>query len=326
MTQAPIPTPALSVIFATDRYETIRRTVAYLRAQTVRERIEVVLVAPSTEQLALDQADVAAFSNVRVVETGRLASLRTPKAAGIFAATAPWIVLAESHCFPQRRWAEALIDAHRQPWAAIGPAVGNANPDSMVSWSNLLIDYGPWLAPHPGGPIDDLPANNTSYKRALLLGYGEALGALLDAETVLHADLRAKGHRLYLEPAAITLHLNVSRLSAWLPERFYAARVFATARAQRWSVLRRLAYVGGAPLIPIVRFKRILADVRRAGRQRELLPRVLPALVVGLLASAFGETVGYVFGKGEGVQRLTEYELHREAYVARKTGKPPVPV
>jgi hypothetical protein len=312
--------PGLSVIFTTDEYATIRRTMAALRQQTVPTELEVVIVTPDAAHLGIDAEDVRPFAATRVIDTGPLASLRTPKAAGIFAASAPLVVLAESHCFPEPGWAEALIDAHRQPWAAVGPAVGNANPNSMISWSNLLIDYGPWLAPHAGGPIDALPANNTSYKREILLDYGATLGALLDAETILHADLRAKGHRLYLEGRAVALHLNISRLSAWLPERFYAARVFASARAQAWSALRRLAYVAGGPLIPIVRFRRILADVQRAGLQPVLLPRVVPALAVGLLASAVGEVVGYLFGRGHGVERLTEYELHRERYLAHRDG------
>jgi hypothetical protein len=310
--------PALSVVFTTDHYDTIRRTVASLREQTVRERLEVVIVTPSVQALGADERELATFARTCVIETSPLTSLRTPKAAGIFAATAPLVVLAESHCFPEPGWAEALIAAHGAPWAAVGPAVGNANPQSLISWSNLLIDYGPWLAPHPGGTIDDLPANNTSYKRALLLDYGDRLGALLDAETLLHADLRARGHQLYLEGSATALHLNISRVASWLPERFYAARVFASARAQPWSLLRRLAYVGGGPLIPVIRLRRIVADVRRSHLEQQLLPRVLPALAIGLLASAVGEVLGYVFGPGRGVTHLTEYELHRERYLARR--------
>ena len=57
----------------------------------------------------------------------------------------------------------------------------------------------------------------------------------LDAESNLHWDLRARGHQLYLEPAACTHHFNYSRVSAWLPATFFAARTFAARRTRGWS-------------------------------------------------------------------------------------------
>ena len=46
--------------------------------------------------------------------------------------------------------------------------------------------------------VDYLPGHNSSYKRDVLLGYGDRLESMMESETVLHWDLRAKGHRLYL--------------------------------------------------------------------------------------------------------------------------------
>jgi len=103
--------------------------------------------------------------------------------------------------------------------------------------------------------------------------------------------------------------------SSWLPERFYGGRRFAAGRAKCWSPLRRLVYTGGAPLIPLVRLRRILSVIRRSGRQRELLPRVLPALIVGLVASAAGEMVGYACGCGNAIERLSSLELHKVTHL-----------
>ena len=33
----------------------------------------------------------------------------------------------------------ALIAAHRQPWAVVGPAIRNTNPVSVVSWVGLAV-------------------------------------------------------------------------------------------------------------------------------------------------------------------------------------------
>ena len=69
----------------------------------------------------------------------------------------------------------------------------NANPDTIVSWADFLVGYGPWARPSIVSERDYLPGHNSSYKRAVLLEYGDALATLMEAETVLMWDLRAKG-------------------------------------------------------------------------------------------------------------------------------------
>jgi hypothetical protein len=305
----------MSVVVVTpDDFETVRRTVRHLVAQTARERLELVLVAPSLARLGPDPDLLAAFPRVELVEIGPLPAVPPARAAGVRRASAPLVALVEDHSYPRPGWAEALIAAHRGPWAAVGPAMGNANPASPLGWANLLIDYGPWLDPAAAGPHDHLPGHNSSYKRALLLPHDAFLETLLEAESVLHWELRARGHRLYLESAAVSDHLNATLLGASLALRFHGGRQFAAARARegRWTPLRRLLYGGGAPLIPLVRLRRLLDEMRRRPWGPALLPRVLPPLMVLLAADAAGELVGYVWGGGDVVRRMVPFEVHRE--------------
>ena len=52
--------PQMSVVIVTpDSYETIRKTVEHLRAQTVKDRLEIVIVAPSAEPATPSQAGAA---------------------------------------------------------------------------------------------------------------------------------------------------------------------------------------------------------------------------------------------------------------------------
>jgi hypothetical protein len=89
--------------------------------------------------------------------------------------------------------------------------MANANPHSLVSWANLIIEYAEWMEPVPAGVAEHLPGYNGTNKRALLLEYGDRLEAMLEAESILRWDLRAKGHQLYLEPAAKTDHQDFRR-------------------------------------------------------------------------------------------------------------------
>jgi glycosyltransferase involved in cell wall biosynthesis len=309
--------PLLSVVVVTDAYDTIRKTVRHLRAQTIADRIELVVVAAEPEEaLGLDAAELSELHSHRAVQVEDIQSLSWARAPGIRVARAPIVALAESHCFPEPEWAERLLAAHEQGWAAVGPAIYNANPATAVSWINLLIDYGPWLGPTEGGEIDDLPGHNSAYRRELLLEYGPRLETMLEAETIMHDDLLARGHRLYQEPGARTAHLNVTRTSSWIGERFQTGRRFASARSHSWPAWRRALYAAGSPLIPLVRFRRLLREVRRAGIGRNFRGSGYPLLALALAVSASGELVGYALGSGDSMYALSRIELHKERHVS----------
>lgn len=320
--------PLLSVIMVTpDHYDTLRTTIGYLRAQTIHNLLEVVIVAPSVERLSLDESELAPFHSFQVVEVVPFGSAALARAEGIRAAKAPLVALTEDHCYPEPEWAAALVKAHEGPWAAVGPVIGNANPASMTSWANLLVEYGPWLDPMQAGEVDHLPGHNSSYKREMLLQYGPTLEVMLEAESTLHWDLRDKGARLYLEPAAKARHLSYSRASFWLQLRFHAGRVFAAARARSWPARHRILYVLGGPLIPWVRLWRIVRELRRPGRPRHLLPGILPSLIAGLLIDGLGEMLGYASGAGDSLDKVTDAEFDRARYLTeedvwRITGRP----
>lgn len=317
--------PELSVVIVTpDCYETIRKTMRHLRAQTARKQLEVVIVASSRQQLAPDERELEDFFQFRVVEVGEIRSIAAALAAGIRQASAPVVVISEDHSFPETGWAEALIERHRGPWGAVGPVVRNANPDGLISWADFFLGYGAWLDPMPAGEIQHLPGHNSSYKRAILLDYDRELEAMLEAEFILHEAMKANGHRLYLEPAARTAHVNFGRVVPWIPYLVHAGRVFAAARARQWSAHRRIVYAVGAPLIPLVRLWRIRAEMRRPGRPADLWPRIVPALLVGLTLDAVGQVLGYALGAGNASRKLYPFEFHRDRYAADQHSGGPI--
>ena len=232
--------PALSVVIPMPRgYDAIRTTVKSLEAQSKRDLLELVIVAPSARALDLEESELTWCRHIRVVESRTMTSLGAAYAAGVRGATAPVVVLAEDHSYPAPEWANALIERHGGPWDAVGPVVANANPGSPFGDVAYYMGYGRWTGAIPPGEIDDLPGHNSSYKRAVLLEHGSELDALLEAETILHWKLRTTGHRLYLEPAAKTDHHNPSTLVFLLKQSFHYGRLFAAARAREWPSGRR---------------------------------------------------------------------------------------
>lgn len=314
--------PDISVILVVpDGFEPTRRTVQCLRAQTVRDRIELILVGPTDAALReLDPPETAGFFDVRTVAAGLIENVDKAVLHGVRVATAPVVALLEDHAFPEPTWAEALLRAHLGPWSAVGAVVLNANPDSLLSWVNFLVSYGSWSEPVEWGETGMVSGHNLAFKRAVLAEYGNDLEGLLGREGGLLGELRAKGHRFYLEPEARYYHVNPSLLSSTAELRFNSGRLYGAERAARgrWSLSRRLLYVAGGPLIPFVRFRRIRRELFAAGRHKRLVPRVFPALLLGLALDAAGQMVGYLIGAGRAESTMASFEVDRMRHLTER--------
>jgi GT2 family glycosyltransferase len=306
--------PEMSVVLVTRApFPSIRKVIRHLSRQTVRNRLELLVVVPSRGALALEDSEVQGFGVVRVLEVGQILSMPEAKVAAVRNATSPVIAFAEDHCYPEPGWAENLIKAHREKWAAVGPLLENANPNSFNSWASYLMSHAHWNEPVETGAVDSLAWHNTSYKRELLLEYGSELPALLAAEGFLQQKLIESGYELYLSPSATVSHVNVSRSASVIAHAFVGGRLFGAKRAYygKWSPLQRLLHIGATPLIPLVRLRRTCRDISRIGQSKRLLPSVLPALCVGLTFHALGELVGYTFGMGNAELKFSSYEMSR---------------
>jgi hypothetical protein len=304
--------PSLSVALITvDTFESVRKTVAHLAAQTVASEIELVLCAPTQKELALDTTAVAGLHSVQIIETGSLSAVGPIRAQAARTATAAVVAYGEDHCYPDPGWAEALLRAHQEPHAAVGPAMRNANPETLVSWADLIQEYGPWMAPGRRGVVPLLQGHNSSYKRDVLLSYGPRLDTLMESETVLFWDLRSRGHTLFFEPDATAAHVNFSRWRVWLRVLWHLGRVFAHTRALEWPRMKRVAFALASPLIPGVRLARLMSSTRRNQVPASLMVRTLPMLMLGLIVDAVAQAAGSAFGPGSSIPKLTAMEFRR---------------
>lgn len=304
-------TPALSVVLPTsDDFSTIRQTVRALSRQSICDRLELVIVAP-TKEIDVPAAEVSMFAATRVVYGGPVRTSNISRCAGVRAASAPYIVLSEDHSFPEPGWAEALLAAHAEGFAVVGPVIVNANPKSTISWANLVLEYGPWLDGAAKREMDNLPGHNSSYNRSILLSYGDNLERMFEVDSVIQRDIAHSGHRLVLEPRAKTRHLNFSRIRASIPLRFNCGRSFAGHRVIGWSLPKRVMFALGAPLIPLVRLTRVLRMLSTSEKYSWLIPRIIPMLCLAVLTDGLGEMVGYIMGPGDSPEFLGLIEFNR---------------
>lgn len=312
--------PRLTVVLITpDDFETIRKTVSHIRAQSIADAIELIIVCASETDLEPVENELDGFHSVRIIDLGPVRSIGKCYGAGMKVARAPVVACGEEHSFPAPDWGEALLERHEEDWACVGPDIQPANPLSMVSWSQLFMNYGPCVGRQHGHEADFLPSHNVAYKKQILFDNypGDELEEMLEGESVLFMDLRRRGYKLFLDPRAKILHLNISKPSSYIPENFHGGRQFGAARARNWGLPRRLVYTISSPLIPLVRLWRIVPEIRRS-EHRKLLLRMFPSLMMCLIMHSLGEAAGYLTGAGNSGERKFDYEFHRYRYITTR--------
>ncbi len=179
---AGVSDPRMSVVLATDRYETIRPVVLRLLRQTIRDQLEIVIVESSGRAGSRGRPPRASgdspVSSLLSVE-----SLRPPwghaRAAGVRAATAPLVFIGETHTYPHpgvgRPPGRCL---HTRPGWRSPPASTMRIPGTALSWAIFLLDYGEWLH---AAPLRErsavVPTHNAAFDRDVLLELGPGSGA-----------------------------------------------------------------------------------------------------------------------------------------------------
>ncbi len=307
-------TPAISVVVAADTGESIARLLSALRAQTIRESVELVIVCPSGSALGLGVADTAGIGQVRVVEVGTVVPLDPAVAEGIHASAAPVVVVGETHAFPAPDALEtALAFFVDDAVAAVVPGLENANPGPL-SWASLMVTYGRALGSEPR-EVAAISTHNATMRRAPLVALGDELPLRLTFGGELGEALRRSGWRLLYRPEVRFQHLNVARLGSCLRDRFHGGRCYAAARSSNWRRRRRALYLIGTPFIPALVGWRIVRSEGWRQYRAELDWRTWPFVALSVVAGVSGEMAAYARGPGLSFERAAEFELRRERHI-----------
>ena len=260
-----------------------------------------VIVADSTDARTRE-ALAARWPAVTLLTFDEPKSVPELRAAGIFAASTPYVAVIEDHCLVTEGWARAIVAAHRRGCSVVGGPVRNVEP-RIRDWAAFLFEYSAFMEPTGGGVTRDLTGMNVSYD-------ARAIAAIDDLlregrwEGWLHARLLSRGFVLQLEPAAVIEHAKDFGIGEFCSQRFHYARAHAAMRNPELGPLLRFVYAGGSPLLVPLLLRRIWRNVStRRTRRREFLLSA-PLLLLYCAVTAAGEAPGYLRGDGGSLLRV----------------------
>lgn len=309
--------PVVSVILATDTLATINPVLDRLRQLPAPDRLEVILVSPSPENLR-PAATGSGFHQVVISPVDSLTPLGVARARGVRAAQAPYVFIGETHSF---LWPDALdrlletLDSGEAEVAV--PGLVNANPHRVFSWASYFLTYSVWDATLPAGPLTAWPVYNFLAHRDHLLALGDTLENDLEDGEMLPLRLCGGRYRVRHVSAALLDHFNLETPRPCLHEFFLLGVYYGSRRATRWSWLRRIAYVAGSGLVPAVLMARRWRSGLRVLRANQAPWLALPAAVLLCSAKVLGEAVGYAgLARPADFAAKSRYEVRRLDFVS----------
>lgn len=296
------PQPKFSVVLASKvGAPFIDRCLESLREQTTTLDAEVVVVAGTADHAAELEAR---FPWVRVVHGAGITKVPALRRLGVEEATGELVAIIEEHCSAKGDWLDQAVRAHeRGDFAAVGGPVVDDDYRRLRDWVVYFLEYNSAMPPAPKGETLELNDANVVYRRRVLLDHLDLLGEGYWSMT-LNPVLHGKGTKLHSAPEMVVYHHGPFDFGYYLHQRFLFSRAFAGVRAQAEPAWRRMAYLVGAPLIPLMLLgrmtSRVLQKRHRVGRFVLSLPLIVPALVVMVA----GEWVGCMLGPGDALDRV----------------------
>jgi hypothetical protein len=313
--------PDLSVILPAMRgHRSVQAAIEAWQAQTFRERLEIVVLCPDAEE-----AERTLGPGCVVVRTESL-EIHKARAAGIRAATADVVLIAEDHCLPEPDCAERLFARLAEGWDIVGPSLQPGTATAFAE-ASFVLGYGEWMPPVQSGCVAYLSGHNYVMRRTHLLGQGERLADELLINTFLLQRLRAGGLHLFLEADARMTHYDPPGFGRSLAVLSAGGLGFGAVRTERWPWPARGLYALAFPAVAAAHWLRACRQQIRSGGSTLTTIRRLLAAIPLAMAWGVGESVGAVLGRRR-VERhtwLAEVKPVPPEWVAkhrRRTGEP----
>lgn len=268
----------------------IEGCLAGLLAQDLDEPYEIIVVESSGDGTAERLRE--SFPTVRVIAPPHRTFPAEAQNIGVAAAQGAFVAITNHDCLIPAGWLRGLLARHALgEYAAVGGAVVNGTPASLVGTAAYWSEFNEFTTERPAGVVPGVPQCNVCFRRSALVGTSPFPTVRFGAEELtFNYELTRAGGIFFFDPTVPVTHLNRTSLAAFLGHQ----RVLGVGSA----MARRLVPLAGTvatrhraliPLLIPLRIGRVLGRIAR--RHPGELPRallLLPLLTIGYATWAVG--------------------------------------
>jgi glycosyltransferase involved in cell wall biosynthesis len=285
-----VTSPFVSVIIPSyNSAKTIRQCLDSLLQQDIdHKRFEIIVIDSSDDSTkAIIKRD---YPGVKLLELPQRAYAGTSRNIGIESAKGDIIAMIDADAEAGKDWVSRIIEEHRSAFLAIGGAVLNGHPESLVSWSEYFVTSSEYFEKSPRRFVRTQTTCNVSYKRETFEKYGSFSDSPRAQDVILNLKLGQHGEPILFEPSIKVYHLYRTRLKQLVKREILYGRarrqVCDLAPIRTPLITKNSATVC---LYPILKFILITVRVLRWNRSSFFtFLRAIPIVWLVLLSSTYG--------------------------------------
>jgi glycosyltransferase involved in cell wall biosynthesis len=286
-------TIALSVVVASSNAIVSIRDCLGCLVRQVDASIELIVVDNSSDgSTEIVRTD---FPQVQLMTRPKSALINELWSAGIKESSGTIVAITTAHCIPSNDWIQQVLEGHLAEAAGVGGTIDGDPASGVIDWAVCFCRYNHFLPPLTASEVDDIAADNASYKRGPLFQH-EAQWREGFWEPQLHRALAQQGQSLRIAPAMLVRHRHSYNFSGFMMQRFLHGQKYGTWRASTLGSTKRALMLAASPLIPFVLLQRTTRRVLQKGRNRSKFLAALPLIAAFYVAWACGEATGYAKG------------------------------
>lgn len=286
--------PLISVVIPSyNMRATIRHCLRSVLDQDLEAQHEIIVVDSSSD--GTDDVIRLEFPQALLLRLEGQTSVGQARNVGVDKASGSFVAFTDADCIVARDWLRRMLWRHREgEYAAVGGSIVNGTPQSLVGSAEHLFEFSEFLSQAPERLVANIPTCNVCYRRSALDGTRFDVGpegAYLGAEDlILNWGLARNGLKLLFDPAIQVVHLNRTRLHAFLRHQHILGQSSCWARKRTDLPGRIFAdYPLLGLVLPVVRLARIGFRLCRFDMIETLRFLALsPLILMGALAWAAG--------------------------------------
>jgi glycosyltransferase involved in cell wall biosynthesis len=258
-----------SVIVPSYRSEhTIRACLVSLLTQQTAPDYEIIVVDSSPDRTPAIVRNE--FPQIKLIHLTQQTGPAEARNIGAEMAKGEVLAFIDSDCIAHPKWLADLVSLVKNGHPAVGGSVGNANPQSPVSWAGYFCEFRHFIPEGHLREVDNLTLGNAAY---LSQSFWQAGGFPSDCfpqeDQVFHKAFHNAGFSILFDPQNMVMHHHRTGIRQFLEHQRSIGR--ANARVARrlnlpGSSLARRSWLAwlGLPGLAALRWARTVWAVRKA--------------------------------------------------------------